>query len=90
VTGCLLPGCYAPVTRTCAAAMAAEAPRAIATLGGCAGWRLARTCMGGGVDGFTVAVAVGLVVVEVGFVGSGISVSERSRRVKGKKDGQED
>jgi len=46
--------------------------------------------MGGGVDGFTVAVAVGLVVVEVGFVGSGISVSERSRRVKGKKDGQED
>ena len=59
------PGCNTAVARTGAAAMPAEAPRAVAALGGGTVGDFARTRMRGGVDGFAVVIPVGLVVIEV-------------------------
>ena len=44
--------------------------------------------MRGGVDGFAVVIAIGLVVIEVGFVRGGVGVS--GGRVEREKGGEED
>src|SRR5882757_9079159 len=57
------PGCDAAMARTRAAAMAAEAPCAVAASGGGAVRGFARTRMRRGVYGFAVMIAIGLVVI---------------------------
>jgi hypothetical protein len=54
--------------------MAAETPRAIAASGGGGVGDFARSRTRGGVDGFAVVIAVGLVVIEGGFVQGGVRV----------------
>jgi hypothetical protein len=47
----------------------AEAERAVAALRGCAGRDLAGAGMGRGVDRVAVGIAIGVVVIEIGFAG---------------------
>ena len=78
------------MARTRAAAMPAEAPCAIATLGGSAVGGFARTRMRRGVDGFAVVIAIGLVVVEVRLVWGGVRVGECGGAIERQGGGEED
>lgn len=80
----------AAVARTCAAAMAAEAPGAIAASGGGAVGDFVRTRASGGVDRLAVVIAIGLMVIEVGFVRGGIGVGVRGEGGKREEGGEED
>jgi hypothetical protein len=83
------PGCNTAVARTGAAAMPAEAPRAVAASGGGAVGGFARTRMRRGVDGFAVVIAIGLVVIEVRLVRGGVRVGERVGATECKGGGEE-
>lgn len=82
------PGCDAAVAGARSAAMAAETPGAVAALGRCAIRDCARTGMRRGMNGLTVVVAVGLVVIEVGFVRGGVGVGVGRRAIQGE-EGEE-
>jgi hypothetical protein len=80
----------AAVARTRAAAMAAEAPCAVSASRGGAVGGFARTRMRGGMDGFSVVIAIGLVVIEIGLVRGGVGVGERGGAIERESGGEEE
>jgi hypothetical protein len=84
------PGRYAAVTGACSAAVAAETPGAVAASGSGAIGDCARAGMRRGMDGLTVVVKIGLVVIEVGFVRGRVGVGVGRRAVQGDEGAEEE